>query len=283
MTEPRNRPQAVIPWVLGLWLLISGVVPARADAPLIVEVVPQYTPEHTFATWRPVLDRIELRTGVKLDLRIKASIPQFESAFESGEPDVAYMNPYHALMAHRTQGYLPIIRDGLKRLTGILVVPADASISSIDELDGKTVAFPAPNAFGASLYMRALLAREGVAITPAYVKTHSNVYRHVMLERSSAGGGVKRTLDVEPDGIRRRLRILYTTPPATPHPIVVHPRVPAALRQSLQTAFLDMGKSPQEHGLLEAISLPSPVSALLEDYKDLNDLNLDRFVERAGP
>jgi hypothetical protein len=55
------------------------------------------------------------------------------------------------------------------------VVRKDDPIKSAGELDGKEVAFPAPNAFGASLWIRALLAeREKIRIVPAYVKTHSN-------------------------------------------------------------------------------------------------------------
>jgi len=275
--------RTLAPWAIGLCMLFSGASAARANDAYTVQVVPQYTPEHTFETWRPVLDRIEQRTGIRLELQIKSSIPQFEAAFEAGEPDVAYMNPYHVIMAHRTQGYVPIIRDGLKRLTGILVVPADAPFKSVADLDGRKIAFPAPNAFGASLYMRALLAKQGVHFMPEYVKTHSNVYRHVMLGRSSAGGGVQRTLDAEPEGVKARLRVLYSTPPATPHPVVVHPRVPETVRTAIQKAFLDMARVKEDEALLKAIALSAAVSATLEDYANLDELNLQQFVERATP
>ena len=61
----------------------------------------------------------------------------------------------------------------------------------MQDLDGADIAFPAPNAFGASLYMRALLAeQEKININPIYVETHANVYRNVIFGRASAGGGV---------------------------------------------------------------------------------------------
>ena len=46
----------------------------------------------------------------------------FEQALQAGELDVAYGNPYHAVMARRWQGYEPVLRDSSERLSGILVV-----------------------------------------------------------------------------------------------------------------------------------------------------------------
>jgi phosphonate transport system substrate-binding protein len=182
-------------------------------------------------------------------------------------------------MANESQGYVPIVRDNNRRLSGVLVVRNDSGITEVTQLDGKTVAFPSPNAFGASLYMRALLKeQEKVDIEPVYVMTHTNVYRHVVTGRAAAGGGVRRTLDREPESLRVQLRILYETPETYPHPIVVHPRVPEAQRERIQKALLELRQTAETARLLKRIQIPNPTATGLQDYQELQDLGLERFV-----
>jgi len=267
---------------LRLMLLCLSLVATSTALPrdaLIVGIVPQFPPEQIFQTWSPVLDALTESTGETFELRIFQSIPDFEAAFVKGELDVAYMNPYHVVMANAAQGYVPLIRDGKRKLSGVLVVRRDSDVRDVRQLDGATVAFPSPNAFGASLYMRALLQeREGIAIKPIYVKTHTNVYRHVVTGQTAAGGGVRRTLDREPESLRVQLRVLYETPKTYPHPIVAHPRIPQQLRDSIQRGLLELADRPATAALLEGVQIPNPTPATLADYAELTALGLERFV-----
>lgn len=261
------------------WAILTGGAVVAEDAPLTVGIVPQFPPEQIFATWIPVLEALEADLGKRFELRSFQSISDFEAAFTRGELDIAYMNPYHAVMAHQAQGYVPIVRDDDRRLSGILVVRRDAGITDVGQLDGATVAFPSPNAFGASLYMRALLKEtEQIDIRPTYVKTHTNVYRHVVTGRAAAGGGVRRTLEREPEGLRAQLDILYETPKTYPHPIVAHPRVPVDLRERIQQALLALGQDEATKDLLKRVQIPNPTATNLRDYQALQDLGLERFV-----
>lgn len=260
-------------------LLMGLAFRAPAAPALTFAVVPQYPPEQIHRTWTPVLQEITRKTGIPLQLKSYASIPDFEADFLKGGPDIAYMNPYHVVMAAKAAGYIPLIRDDKARLKGILVVRKDSPITSLKQLDGATIAFPAPNAFGASLYMRALLAEEaGIRFTPSYVKTHSNVYRHVLGGHAQAGGGVQRTLDDEAPGVRANLRVLYETPPAYPHAVSAHPRVPAATRAAIQQAFLALGAAPGMQPLLDDIQISRPVKADYSEYAPLQKLGLERYI-----
>jgi ABC-type nitrate/sulfonate/bicarbonate transport system substrate-binding protein len=66
----------------------------------------------------------------------------------------------------RWRGFLPLVRDGQSQLEGILVVRKDSPVRRIADLSGATVAFPASNAFAASLLPRALLSRAGLHDRP---------------------------------------------------------------------------------------------------------------------
>ena len=171
--------------------------------------MPQFTALEIHKTWTPLLDKLSQATKLKFELKVAPSIPAFEQAIFKGEADFAFMNPYHEVVAKHKQGYIPLIRDATP-LEGILLVKKDDPIQSLAELNGKEVAFPAPNAFAASLYIRAILAQQGINISPRYVKTHSNVYRSILVGDTIAGGGVNNTLQRETEEIKQQLRVLYT-------------------------------------------------------------------------
>lgn len=259
--------------------------PASAQPPeYSFAVVPQFTPETIFETWGPVLDRVGALAGVKLKLVTYRSIPEFERSFQRGDPDFAYLNPYHALMANAAQGYVPFLRDDSRPLKGVLVVRADSPVRTVRDLEGKEVAFPAPNAFAASLYMRALLdEKEKVRIRPRYVATHANTYRHVILGTAAAGGGLEQTLEFEPPEVRAELRVLYTTPPTPSHPIVAHPRVNPAVVARVADAFRAAAADPANGKLLQLIQFTQPKRTDLRDYLPLQQLQLERYVVPAGP
>ena len=244
---------------------------------LSVFVVPQFTAVDTHRAWVPFLERLGGRTGITFELRHSASIPQLETQLGRSEPDLAYVNPYHAVMINQHPGYIVLLRDAVL-LTGILVVQVDSNIRSLQQLNGQELAFPAPNAFGASLFIRALLEHEGIRFKTRYVKTHQNVYRHVILGDVAAGGGVRNTLAREPNAVKNNLRILFETAGVAPHPLVAHPRIPAQIRERIITEILAMG-ADADQPLLVAVGLAAPVRAdYTRDYQPLKKYNLQHLV-----
>lgn len=259
--------------------------PSRADEDRVysVYVVPQISAVLLYKNWSPFLDLLSKATGLKFELKLQKSIPAFEEKLFSGQPDFSFMNPYHQVVAKEKHGYTPLIRDGEKKLIGILVVRNDSPLKTIDELNGQTIAFPAPNAFAASLYTRALLVKQNITINPHYVKTHSNVYRSVLLEDVIAGGGVNNTLEREAENVRNQLRIIYQTPPSAPHPFSVHPRVPIAIQEKVKAAFLALTQDPANQSFFNKIQIPLPVAAdYAKDYHFLDSLELDAFFVKSG-
>ncbi len=228
--------------------------------------------------WTPVVEILG-REGVPLELHLHKSIPAFEKDFLEGGSDFIFANPYHAVMAYRAQGYIPLVKNSVTYLKGILVVRRDSSLRSLKELDGQPVAFPAPNAFGASLYMRALLADAKVRIKPVYVGNHANAYRRVLTGEFAAAGGIASTLAEESDAVQAQLRVLYETPPTAPHPVMAHPRVPLAVREKLIQALMRMGADPTGGRMLENTQLGLPgLADYQRDYAPLERLGLRDFV-----
>lgn len=271
-------------WVFPITVQAGCLGHARPTQTLQVHIVPQLSPSVVYGQWAPLLDRIGQQTQLCFELLVTATIPAFEKALMAGQPDLAFANPYHAVLARQRQGYLPLVRDSKELLSGLLVVRTDASIRNLRDLAGKEVAFPAPNAFAASLVIRANLARLGIAIKPVYLNNHANVYRAVALGDIAAGGGVNNTLEREEANLRKSLKVLYETPGYAPHPLLAHPRISSKVREEIITAFLDLPRQIGGKTLLDAVQMPQPVRAnYTRDYGPLEDLDLTPFVVLDEP
>lgn len=261
-----------------LGLVASGL--ARAAGPgtrLRLAVVPQLTPVEMYRNWQPLVEFLE-RAGLPCELVIHPSIAVFEREFERGLADLIYLNPYHMVMARRAHGYQPLLRDQ-RPLEGLLLVQRDASVQRVEDLRGQRISFPAPNALGASLYIRAMLAHKGVDFEAHYASNHRNAIRQVLAGDSIATGVVRATYELEPPEVSQALRVLYSTPAIAPHPLAVHPRVSAAVRRTLVATLQMLARDPQQHTLIKAVQMPAPVVAdYARDYAPLNKLGLEKFV-----
>ena len=251
------------------------------SAPLTysVYIVPQLTSTQIYASWAPLLQEIGIASRQCFELVITPTIPDFEIALLSGKPDFAFMNPYHLVMAHNAQGYVPLIADGSVKLDGFIVVRTDSPITSLQDLNAMRIAFPSPNAFAASLLIRAILAKEKIDIQTVYVKSHSNVYRSVILGDVQAGGGVNYTLSREPIEVQSMLRILYTSQGYMGHPFAANPRIPIRTRTLISNSFLNLKKNNEGKKMLDAAQIVAPVLVDYErDYARLEQLGLEDFV-----
>lgn len=259
-------------------LLIGMANQVLADKTYTVGVVPQFGSRQITQIWQPILSEVSRSSGIDLQLTASPNIATFEKQLDDGMFDFAYMSPYHALTAQKSQGYNPILKDSERKLYGIIVVKKDSPIQSVTELEGQTVAFPSRTALGATQLPKAELFRKfNLRMNSLYVKSHSSVYLNVIMGTTIAGGGVQNTLAQQDAKIRDKLRILYTTEAVSPHPITVHPRVSQATQERVKAAFLALGEHPRTKALLAKIPIKKIGSATLGDYHSIKKLALDAF------
>lgn len=285
--DPKARRQALRALLGGLAgsAGLLGAVQARADSPAAAKVwrlavVPQLTPVEMARHWTPVVQHLA-QAGFPCELVVPASIASFEPEFLEARADVVFLNPYHMVMAHRAHHYEPLLRDS-RALEGVLVVRKDSPIRAITQLRDQRLSFPAPNAFAASLYIRAMLERQHqLRYEPHYALNHRNAIRQVLAGDSAAAGVVRTTLEMEPAEVQQQLHVLYTTPRLSPHPLAVHPRVPAALRRTLSDTLLTLAEAPEGRALMAGIQLPAPQkTSYSSDYAGLERLRIEKFVVR---
>lgn len=266
---------------MNFWRVLLAALFALCWAPAALAetftfgVVPQFEQRRLFATWRPMLDYLERETGHRFVFVTAPTITDFDRKYNAGEFDFAYMNPYY--MVSSPQRYLPLVRDR-SPLYGVLVARKDGAIHSPADLQGKEVAYPAPNALGASLLMRADLDQLfHVKTIPRYTQSHSSVYLLVAQGIAAAGGGVVKTLEEQKPEVRDALKVIYQTRSMPSHPMVAHERVPPAVRDAVRNAILRLPSTPEGRALLAPIPMPAPVAASQADYEPMRAWGLDAY------
>ena len=264
-----------LPGCLLAILLISNSQAETNQQTLTFGIVPQQSATKLARMWTPLLEYLSEQTGHRLQFKTAPDIPEFEQRLANGEYDFAYMNPYHYTTFHRSPGYQAFAKQKDKYLKGIIVVRADSAYQELHEFSNQTLAFPAPAAFAASIVTRAEFSSLGIPITPKYVSSHDSVYRTVAKGIYPAGGGVVRTLKgLEPE-IREQLRILWTSPPYTPHALAAHPRVAADTVAAISAAMQQLDESEQGRQLLKQINFRGVVAANDTDWDNIRKLDID--------
>lgn len=253
---------------------VQAASPEKKPAVYTFGVTPQFEQRKLYAIWNPIIAELRRRTGLTFKMATTLTIEDFDKEYFKGGFDFVYVNPYHVL---KTRDYQPLVADSMP-LKGVLVVRKDSPVNNLKELAGKEVAFPSPNAFGASLMIRSSLERQyHVKVRPLYVKTHSSVYLHVVNGLVAAGGGVEKTLAEQDPAIRNILRVIYTTPGLTSHPVAAHERVSAADREKVRQALLAMDATPEGRALLAKIPTKQLIPVSMNDYEKMRAWKLDTY------
>lgn len=261
-------------------LLVASLVALPSSAAeekqvLTFGVVPQQAAKKLAKKWGPLFQHISEKTGLTIRFKTAPNIPEFERRLSKGEYDLAYMNPYHYTVFGDQPGYRAFAKQKNKKIKGIMVARKDTPMTTLEELNGSKLAFPAPAAFAASILSRAHLKEIGVDFSPKYVKSHDSVYRAVAKGLFPSGGGVVRTFNNTEPEIRDQLKIFWTSNTFTPHAFAAHPSVDQASVDRIQQALLEMNSDPDAAALIKAISFKGFEAAQHSDWDDVRSLKID--------
>lgn len=246
-----------------------------AQPSIVFGVVPQQSATKLVQQWQPLLQRWGDLAGVEIKFATARDIPTFEARLMAGAYDIAYMNPYHFTLVNQNLGYTALARAKNKRITGIIVARRGKSVS-LDELQEKTIAFPAPRAFAASIITQSELSQKGIKFTPKYVGSHDSVYLGVLKGLYIAGGGVKRTFESLPSEIKDQLSIIYTTAGYTPHAIAVSNNVDEEITLALRKAISQLNDDPKAQESFTLLNIDGLQLAQDQDWQDVVQLGISR-------
>lgn len=268
--------------LLAVLVLISSTRSMAVHEPkpgtLVFGIVPQQSATRLAKAWGPLLGYLSEKTGMRIQFATAKDFPTFEACLGAGAYDVAYMNPYHYTVFHAQSGYDAFVREKDKKLQGIMVARRDSSVNSLADLAGKSLAFPSPAAFAASIMPRADLMAQAIAFSPSYVKSHDSVYLAVAAGLFPAGGGILRTLGNMSEEVRSKLKIIHSTKATTAHAFAAHRRVSRSTVATLQDALLEVATTSPTS--LTPLGMKAFQRATDRDWDDVRALNIS--TEKNG-
>lgn len=234
-------------------------------------IVPQQSAKKVLDLWSPLTKYLQQQTNYPFYVHSSPNIPTFENRLFIGKFDLAYVNPRTFIEANQHAGYLPLAREGEKKLKGIIVVSKDSSYKSLTDINGLHFVSP-DNAFAASTLTRLSMQSLGLKLKNSFVSTHTQSYALVANGAVDAAGGVMRTFDSLDPEVKNRLRILWTSTGVTPHAFVINPRVNSVVRQRILDALLSFYDTEEGKLFYEALHLSRFVKAQSKDWNDVRQL-----------
>nr|MBF0221899.1 phosphate/phosphite/phosphonate ABC transporter substrate-binding protein [Desulfobulbaceae bacterium] len=257
-----------------LFFVLLPVAPLTLPATIFAEqytfgLIPQESAVQMHKRWYPFVDQLQKETGLEFKIKIFETVAKFEDSFLAGALDFVYLNSTQQVTAWKSQGYIPLIRS--KRfLRGAIFVRNDSPFQSLNDLKGMRIAFVSEKSLCDIALGHALKTDyNNLNYIPVYVNSASNVYKNVLLKKTSAGGTLDISINSAEPSVAKQLRAIYLTPEMASHPISAHPRIPIPVQKTLTDGVNTIANSPSGQELLRTVRLPPPlVSADFErDYK----------------
>src|SRR3954447_7358513 len=166
--------------------LLALMSTARAtDQAYTFNVLNQRSIALTSQYWNPILIYVSKKSGVPLELRLAKTVQEGNALAEQGAYDFLFTNHFFTPERDRL-GFRVIVKPAGRPIRGQIVVPSDSIIKSLQELDGKEVAFPSPDAFAAyQLPMDALLKAK-VHVKPVFTSNQEASFAQRKVDTAAA-------------------------------------------------------------------------------------------------
>jgi phosphonate transport system substrate-binding protein len=250
-------------------------------------LTPSNTQEVLNKSGEQMKELLEKETGLQIELETPRSHEDLVAKFGEGKPCFGFLNSHSYVVANKKYGAsakLRIVRYGTGLYYGMIVTRSTSGIKSLEDLNGKTIAYTDELSTSGYLYPKKTLEKKGV--TPGnivFLKSHEEVILQVYSGKVDAGAAFYSPED--PSGALRDARarvqskfpdvdkkviILAKTDPIPNDPIVFSKDVPPDLAMKIVIALVkitstEVGKKI----LMDLYSVDGLVRASDADYNTL--------------
>ena len=246
-----------------------------ASSPLLVGVIPFEQPDKIKVAYQPFADYLGMRAGGRPGVVfVTPDYAGVLQALQSGQIDVAYLNPLSYVVAakqfasspeHLIPMAMPYFH-GAPTYKGIIYVRADSGINSIKDFKGKSFVFGDRTSTSGYLYPAGMMIEAGINpntdVKPANITGPAGVFA-VLNHQADGGatfeGGIELALKTPAD--RKQIKVIATTDPIPNGMFVARGNLDPTTLAQLQKAFNDMDTDPQGEAALKAMEYDKVVPA----------------------
>ena len=214
-------------------------------------VLHQRTVSLTAQYWNPILTYVGRKSGVPLELKLAKTAQEGNANAEAGAYAFLYTNHFFTPERDRL-GYRVIARPAGPGIRSQIVVPVDSPIQSLQDLQGKEVAFVSRDGFtGYWLPFDALL-RSKVDVKVVFTGNQEASSAQLRVNKVAAAGVNSSVMARYGRRESFEYRALWTSEIYQDLCIMANPKVPADKVAAVKGALIDMTSDPEGMKILEA-------------------------------
>lgn len=262
----------------------SAVTEEEREAPakLVVGFLPLENPETLAPEADAFADYLSQELGMPVEAFVPTEYAPLVEALRADRAHVAFMGSLATVMAHELAGAQPIlgeIQRGEAFYRSQYYVRNDSDIESLDQLEGRSVAFTSPTGGSGFVFPVNLLVEEGLLASGAdpkgffsdvvFAGGDEQVLKAVLRGDVDAGAtsDYAPNLFLDKDEIKELKVISSIVVP--PHSVVVSDSLPEDLIEEIQLVLLEMAKPDNIETLRAIYGADGFVPVTLEDYESV--------------
>ena len=263
---------------LGAALSLTGV--SQAQQVFRITAIPDEAPTELARKAGPLIKYLEAKLGMKVEYTPVTDYAASVEALANKTVDMAWFGGFTFVQAYVRSGNkaVPLVQREEDEKFRSVFITSDANVKTLADLKGKTVSFGSQSSTSGHLMPRSFLL--DAKIDPdkdfkrvAYSGAHDATIAAVASGKVDGGAlnisvWEKFVADKKVD--TSKVRVIYTTPTYYDYNWTVHADMPAALKEKITKAFLDLNKnSPEGKEILDLQRATRFVTSKAENYKGI--------------
>jgi phosphonate transport system substrate-binding protein len=245
-----------------------------------ITAIPDESPTELARKAGPLVKYLEGKLGMKVEYTPVTDYAASVEALANKQVDLAWFGGFTFVQAHVRSGgkAVPLVQREEDEKFKSVFITTDASIKSLADLKGKTLSFGSQSSTSGHLMPRSFLLDAKVDPDKdlkrvAFSGAHDATIAAVAAGKVDAGAlnisvWEKFVADKKVDPAV--VRVFYTTPGYYDYNWTVHADMPAALKEKLAKAFLDLNKNtPEGKEILELQRATRFVATKADNYKGI--------------
>lgn len=253
---------------------------SQAQPVFKVTAIPDESPTELARKAVPLVKYLEQKLGMKVEFTPVSDYAAAVEALANKQVDMAWYGGFTFVQANIRSGgkAVPLVQREEDEKFRSVFISGDPAIKSLADLKGKTVSFGSQSSTSGHLMPRSFLLQANIDPDKdfkrvAYSGAHDATIAAVAAGKVDAGAlnisvWEKFVADKKVD--TSKVKVIYTTPPYFDYNWTVHADMPAAQREKLTKAFLDLNKNtPEGKEILELQRATKFVPTKADNYKGI--------------
>ena len=260
--------------------LVAFAGHAAAQAVFKFTAIPDESPTELARKSAPLVKYLENRLGMKVEFTPVTDYAASVEALANKQVDMAWFGGFTFVQANVRSGgkAVPLVQRAEDETFKSVFITTDPAIRTLADLKGKNVSFGSQSSTSGHLMPRSFLLEAKVDPDKdfkrvAYSGAHDATIAAVAAGKVDAGAlniSVWDKFVAEKKVDTTKVRVFYTTPSYYDYNWTVHADMPAALKEKLSKAFLDLNPAtPEGKEILELQRATKFVPTKADNYKGI--------------